>query len=267
MLSALMAAALLSQQPANPVQQFQPVPVAGVPLAVFSGDVCDDNEEADCRREFLQKGAAWAGDVNGDGVREILVKSPFLGGTGGEPYFLFQQRQKSWEPLTPDGRMLTLTGSPRFDILPPVHGGYHDIRVDATGCFKWNGKEYVSYDTADFRKLSPAWFDASKLGEAELFWTMKYRGSQGATFEPQWFMSVPQSSINAEVDDPTLSLRWVAMFKGGVYGVQNGRSFLLVPQPAYGGAEQLELQGDWLVVSAGGEIARYNRRTKELLVR
>ena len=75
-----------------------------------------------------------------------------------------------------------------------------------------------------------------------------------------------------------LKLRWVAIFKGGVYGVEGDRSFLLLPRPAYGGAERLEIDGDWLVVFASvslehadpklevREVARYNRRTRELRV-
>ena len=280
MLVAIIASALLAQQPGDAIQQFRGIRAVDVPVAVFanSGELCDFEDAAECRRRFLEKGAAWRGDVDGDGVLELLLQGAVLGGTGGNPYYLFQARRGSWEPLNSEGGWLTLTGSPRFDILPTARGGYHDIRVSAVECFKWNGKEYVPYAAADYRALSPRWFDGSKLDEAELFWAIRYRGAPAVTFEPQWFSAVPQWGSNVEVEDATLKLKWVAMFKAGVYGVQGGRSFLLLPRPAYSGAERLELDGDWLVIYATvltstepakselRPVARYNRRTKDLRV-
>ena len=105
---------------------------------------------------------------------------------------------------------------------------------------------------------------------------MRYGGAKTVTIEPQWFAETSLSSSNAELQDPILGVRWVAVFKGGVYGVQNDRSFLLLPRPEYGGAERLGFDGDWLVISAWRAIdgtdrtsqvrpvARYNRRTREL---
>jgi hypothetical protein len=273
-------AALLSQSPPEAVSRFHEIAAAEVPAALFANraELCDALEATECRREFLQRGRAWLGDVNSDGVPELLLQGAVLGGTGGDPYLLFQQRRQSWLPLTAQGGWVTLTGSPRFDILPSVRGGYHDIRVSVDGCFKWNGQAYVPYEPGDFRALSPRWFDASQLAEAELFWAIRYRGAPTLTLDPQWFPAIPRGTDNVDVEDPVLALRWVALFKGGVYGVQGERSFLLLPRPAYRGAERLQLEGEWLVVYATvttdstnprpelQPVARYNRRSKELHV-
>ncbi|MDH4134005.1 MAG: hypothetical protein OEV31_04395, partial [Gammaproteobacteria bacterium] len=76
--------------------------------------------------------------------------------------------------------------------------------------------------------------------------------------------------------DTQHGVRWVAMFKGGVYAVQKGKAYLLLPRPAYRGAEKLEFDGDWLVVHATvatdparkkyvlQPVARYNRKSSEL---
>lgn len=281
MLITFVTAALLNLQQPNTVQRFREIATAEVPAVLFGPTelLCEGLESIQCRQDFLEKGKAWAGDLNDDGVRELLLRATVLGGTGGDAYFLFQQHKESWAPLTVEaGGWLTTTGLPRFDILPIVRGGYHDIRVDVEGCFKWNGKGYVPYEVDDFKKLTPAWFDSSKLEEAELFWAIRYRGAQKITFQPQWFPGVPKWSSNVELEDTRLGLQWVAMFKGGIYAVKKDESFLLLPHPAYGGAETLELQGDWLVAyatvivdRAHGKselrpVVRYNRRDGELKI-
>jgi hypothetical protein len=62
------------------------------------------------------------------------------------------------------------TTHPRSDILPPVHHGYHDLRVAADMCMKWDAKKYVVYDPADYHSLNPSWFDSRDSHEAEIFW-------------------------------------------------------------------------------------------------
>ena len=242
MVLTLLAWLLLSRQPAsNSVDHFREIAVADVPAAVFDlGDWCDYLETAECRREFLRGGGAWTGDLDGDGIPELLVRGAVLGGTAGDPYWLFHRGRGGWEPLAANGGWLTITGAPRFDILPIVRSGHHDIRVGVTDCFKWDGAKYVAYDGADIHRLSPAWFDSSTLGEAELFWAIRYQGAKDAAFEPQWFPGVPGRGANVELADSTLGVRWVAQFKGGIYAVQSGRSFLLLPRPGYRGADRLE---------------------------
>lgn len=264
----------------NAIQLFRPIDVAETPSDLFQaeGVLCDYFDAQQCRKDFLEGGAAWAGDVNNDGQSELLVRSAYFGGTAGSAYFIFQKRENYWVVLSPSGSggVLTITGSSQFGILPIMHDSYHDIRIGVVGCFKWNGKAYVLYEADDWHKLQSSWFDSSKLEEAELFWAIRYRGMQQATFKPQWFPSIPGWSSNAELDDPQLGLRWLATFKGGVYAVQKDKSFLLLPAPAYRGAEKLEIQGDWLVIYASVQVdrernkwelrpvARYNRRTGEL---
>jgi hypothetical protein len=283
MLVAVVAAMVMSQQIGTAVQEFNAIPAADVPASVFEVGqlLCDAREPAECRRRFVQKGGAWAGDVNGDGVRELLLQGAELSGTGGSLYFLYQRQGKSWQSLSAEPQntdAITLTPSPRFDILPVVRSRYHDLRLSVTGCFKWNGTGYVPYETSDYHALQAGWFDASKLDEAELFWAIRYRGAPSVTLNPQWFAGRPEWGASVELEDQMLKLRWVAMFKGGVYGVERDRCFLLLPRPAYGGAERLEIDGDWLVVFASvslehvdpklevREVARYNRRTREIRV-
>jgi hypothetical protein len=267
-------------QQRDAIQKFRQIAAAETPSELFQteGIICEGFETEKCRKDFLAGGAAWTGDVNNDGQNELLLRSVYSGGSAGEAYFIFQKRKDSWVSLSPPGSgdILTITGTPRFDILPIVRDSYHDIRIDAVGCFKWDGKAYVPYETEDWHKLQSSWFDFSKFDEAELFWDIRYQGAKQIMFEPQWFPGVPKWSSNVELDDTQLGLRWLATFKGGVYAVQKDKSFLLVPHPTYGGAEKLEIQGDWLVASAKVQIdrvtnkwelrpiARYNRRTGEL---
>lgn len=264
----------------NEIQPFRPIDMAETPSDLFQmeGALCDYLDAEQCRKDYLERGEAWTGDVNNDGQNELLLRSAYFGGTAGAAYFLLQKRENSWVDLAPSGTggVLTITGTSQFDILPIMHEGYHDIRIGVVGCFKWNGKAYVLYETEDWRKLQSSWFDSSKLDEAELFWAIRYRGIQQVTFTPLWFSGVPAWSSNVELDDPQLGLRWLATFKGGVYAVQKDKSFLLLPTPAYRGAEKLEIHGDWLVIQASVQagrdqnkielrpVARYNRRTGEL---
>ena len=112
-----------------------------------------------------KRAARRAGDVNGDGVRELLLQGTELSGTGGSLYFLYQRKGTSSESLSAQREStdaMALIPTPRFDILPVARGGYHDIRLSVTGCFKWNGTGYVPYETSDYHALQPSWFDAVK---------------------------------------------------------------------------------------------------------
>jgi hypothetical protein len=139
---------------------------------------------------------------------------------------------------------------------------------------KWNGKHYVDYADSEYHQLPPAFFDSSDWQEAEIFWDIRFRGLKEISLEPRWFPVPPgwaQDAAAVEVRDPEFDIVWVAFFKGGVWGVKDEHAFLLLPQPDYRGSEQMELDGDWLVVHGEMDflapapiVARYNRRTREL---
>lgn len=241
---------------------------------LLCGDPSDTTESVEiCERKFASEGAVWSGDVNDDGMKELVI---FPGGdwsgTGGDTYFLLQRRGNQWVSLFKDPYGW-FTRNAEFDILPITRQGYHDLRIAINWCVKWNGKQYEDYDTNDYHSLSPGFFDAGDWWNADIFWDIHYQGLKSFKIVPQWFSFPPEgkrSSANVILDDPQYGFKWIALFKGGVWGVQGERAFLLLPQPAYKGAEKLEFQGDWLVIygdfpdAAPSVVARYNRRTGEL---
>lgn len=138
---------------------------------------------------------------------------------------------------------------------------------------KWDGKKYVNYSDADYHRLSAGFFDASQWTEAGIFWTIRYQGQKTFRLVPKWFLlpsPKDRNSVNATLEDPKYGLKWIAFFKGGVWGVRGKQAFLLIPQPAYTGAQKLEFQGNWLMIygdspfDAPSVVARYNRRTSEV---
>jgi len=255
---------------------FRETPKSLVPKALIESQLCPDPEEKACWEVFEQTGAAWVGDVNGDGLSELLVY-PGLAytGSGGRWYFLYQERQGRWVSLFfgPDDEGWQIR-HPRFDILPIVRNGYHDLRLSHDTCFKWNGTQYELYEADDYHKLSPQLFDPSDPAEAEILWNLRYHGLKEFTLEPQWFRpdsGWTDSPVNTRVDDPGLGLSWVAFSKAGVWGVKGKERFLLLPQPAYLGASKLQLSGEWLLIYGEAEsddeaqpVARYQRRTSKL---
>jgi hypothetical protein len=224
-----------------------------------------------CETQFRKEGAVWTGDINDDGVDELVIyPGPMWSRTGGDTYFLLQRRGNTWVSLFGDW----FTHDPEFDILPITRGGYHDLRIATGWCVKWNGKQYQNYDASDYRNLSPMFFDSSGWLNSEILWDIRYKGLKSFQFVAHW-VSFPspknRSSANAVLNDPQYGLKWIALFKGGVWGVRDKRAFLLLPQPVYTGAQKLEFQGDWLVIYveapfAPSEVARYNRRTNEVKV-
>lgn len=257
-------------------RQFHEAPKSLVPKALIESQLCPDPDEKACWEIFEQTGAVWTGDVNGDGVNELLVH-PGLAytGSGGRWYFLYQKRQGKWVSLffEPDDEGWQIR-HPRFDILPIDRNGFHDLRLSYDTCFKWNGVQYQLYEADDYGRLSPELFDATDPAEAEILWNIRYNDRKEFTFEPRWFR--PDSGwtdnpINAQVDDPEFGLRWVAFLKAGVWGVKGEERFLLLPQPAYLGASKLQLSGEWLLIYGEAEsdeeappVARYHRRTSKL---
>jgi len=277
MFSTLILIAMLAAGQVTPqVRQFQRASKSIVPKSVLDskmicGDTASTLETVDeCEKKFESYGGAWTGDVNDDGVKELVV-FPGWTGTGGSTYFLLQRRGADWIPLIDEW----FTSNPEFDILPITRNGYHDLRIAIDQCVKWNGKQYVDYEDADYHRLSPEFFDASNWWNAFIVWDIHYQGLNDFHFEPQWFpMPAPQhrSSSNVVVNDPQNGLKWVAFFKGGVWGVKGESEFLLLPQPAYAGAQEMEIDGDWLVIHGDtpspnpSVVARYNLRTKEMII-
>lgn len=304
MIAPLLAAIFLSASLASPVKQFRLLEKSQLPKT-FLGNLCGAPAKAsveldkDCVEDFNKDGAVWAGDVNDDGVDEFIIDPGGMPGTLGPSRSLVQQQGEKWVDLACLGGSEqekegcesgwnTLRG--RFDILPIIRQGYHDLRIEVDQCLKWNGKHYVEYAPADYAKLQPQWFDRSDSREAELFWKMMYADRKSLQFQPIWFTVSPEEFNRStqpyigfpirivelpklpcvSTNDPKFNLRWLSFFKGGVWGVRGNQAFLLVPQPSYLGAQRLELRGDWLLIY--GEFVepgarpdiRYNRRTHEL---
>lgn len=295
----VLAVVLLAGGPSPPVKHFRLIEKNELPktfLQHLCGSIHQATEKKDCLESFEKDGAVWAGDVNDDGVDEYIIDSGGVPGTLGPARNLVQPRGNQWVELACfrggdvcDSGWNTLRA--RFDILPIVRKGYHDLRIEVDHCLKWDGQHYIDYDPADYSHLREEWFDTSDSHEAELFWKILYHDTKGIRFEPRWFTVSPeefnrpvQAYIGFPVrvvefpklpyvsrQDPELGLTWLSFFKGGVWGVQGNRAFLLVPQPSYLGAQRLELRGDWLFIY--GELeepddspdVRYNRRTHELL--
>jgi len=270
--SYLLAIILLGFPARSRLEQFQSIEVSMVPRESLN-PICSWDKEEDCWQDFKDHGSVRSGQIN-DGGEPAYVIYPGYGwsGTGGDSYFLVQRRGGRWVPLySEDGSPVWQVRYPRFDILPIVRNGYHDLRVAQAWCLKWDGRHYVSYEDEDYRSLSPEWFDASDWEEADIFWMIRYRGMRKFHFDPQWF-AVPEdlrASAEIQVDDPGNNLVWAAMFKGGVWGVRGNRAFLLLPQPAYQGAEMMELSDGWVVIHgealrrAPPVVGRYNPATGE----
>jgi hypothetical protein len=135
---------------------------------------------------------------------------------------------------------------PRFDILPAVRNGYHDLCVASGLCMKWNGKEYVDFDPADYNQ---AWFNNRDSYDAEIFWAIHNAGHDKVIFSPQWFPisqgdfltldqlgrlrrsdPFPEHYLGVELTDPKEHVRWYAVHKSGVWGVSGKQAFFLAPR-------------------------------------
>jgi hypothetical protein len=82
---------------------------------------------------------------------------------------------------------------------------------------------------------------------------------------------MPEWTSITKIEDSDYKIKWVATINGGVSGIGDGRSFLWLEKRGLQGATKLELDRDWLVVSAeihtdARLVARYNRRTRELKI-
>jgi len=261
----------LAAQPAY----FVPLKKSEVPRRLLQA-TCQ--ELGDCRARFARLGEAWVGDVNHDGEKEIIV-FPGTGGTGGSDAALCQRRGESWARL-----LDYFPYDTRFLILSKVRDGYSDLCLDDHHCFKWNGKQYVGYEPADYRQLPWSELDTRNPREATLRWMYRYAALRSFHFEPDWYEVSPHSDLGASlglgksenrvwtaIEDKALGLRWVSLYKAGVWAVKGKRAFLILPRSAHVGTENLAIEDDWLIMrnhTGGGteEVARYNRRTRELLI-
>jgi len=291
---AVLLATLLFAGPSPGVRHFRQLPSSAFP-GTFVRGYCKGNKwDSECSKHFPKNARIWAGDVNGDGFDELIVDDGGVPGTMGHFYELYQFRRNQWESISCLSREDCLSGwntlRSRFDILPIERGGYHDLRVAVDVCLKWDGKTYVAYESADFQHLLPEWFDSTNGRDAETMWMIRYAGKSRFTLDPEWFAvegiefrHAPRAYMTFQVipqiemprlpyevqEDPEYNVRWVSLFRAGVWGVEGERAFLLVPQPSYLGAQKFELSGDWLLVY--GEITeeqpviRYNRRTREVI--
>ena len=263
------------------VRHFQRANTSTVPKSLLDSKLlCGDMEDIDgsveaCEQKVMTEGAVWTGDVNDDGINELVIyPGGDWSGTGGETYFLLQRRASQWVSLFKDPSEW-FTHNVEFDILPTTRGGYHDLRIDIGWCVKWNGTHYQDYDANDYHHLSPGFFDSQNWWNSEILWDIRYQGMKTFRLVPQWFpfpASKDRSSANVTLDDAEYGLQWIALFKGGVWGVRGNQAFLLLPQPAYTGAQKLEFQGDWLLIYGDAPLgaslsvlARYNRRTNEVV--
>jgi len=270
MFAVLFLTFLMNLQDVPQTTHFRPFKKSLVPSALFATDPpCPEPDEpSDCRRRFKSVGNAWTGDVNGDGLDELLIV-PGTGGTGGSDMWLYQKIGNRWRPI-----LYAFPYLERLDILPIVRSGYHDLHLDSLQCYKWNGHKYVAYASEDYRKLQPEFFDTSNPINASILWLARYAGLKEFQFEPRWFSFVPrQTHLGESLEDRKHNLRWVAEFKGAVWGVRGNRSFLIIPRPAHTGCDRLGFEGDWLLIYGVGfgmeeekPIARYNRRTHRLVI-
>lgn len=277
---ALLVAVLLMQQSNVSPRPFRPIEKNKVPAVLIERPPsCDPDldDAARCTERFRDVGDAWTGDVNGDGVDEVIV-FPGTGGTGGSDAVLFQKRGTKWRAI--------LSYFPYNDtqyILPVARSGYHDLCLDDRHCFKWAGKRYVSYTTEDYRRLSAGHFSKSPdAKEASLRWLTRYAGLERFRFSPDLYSvaTVPRlrgavherSRIWAELKDYDYGIHWISLYKGEVWGVKGDSAFLILPRPSHTGCARLETSGDWLLIygertDAEVTIAQYNRRTGEMRIK
>src|SRR5215472_9086173 len=157
----LLAVVLFAASPSSPVTHFRLIEKSKLPksfLGYVCGGVQDASDKKDCVEDFEKNGAVWAGDVNDDNQDEYIVDSGGMPGTLGPARSLVQLRGSEWVELICrkeenicDSQWNTLRA--RFDILPIVRKGYHDLRIEVDHCLKWDGKRYIDYDPPDYSNL------------------------------------------------------------------------------------------------------------------
>ncbi len=286
----LLAMTMLAVVPAEKAVSFKIVENDAVPQSLIDKiNNCDyDTAQTDaCRKEFLERNNVWSGDVNGDGVDEFLVH-PSAGwhGSGGYSVSLYKKEKDTWRSLLYDdfdsGILVQVL---RFQIVPIERGGYRDLRIGASICYRWYGEHYDmcgdeeqveehaeeygekrGEDGEEYDGWKPGYFDQTDWLNAELFWEMRYRGRKEFKVDPIW-LDTPASwpsDVSRILEDAEYHIHWIVVPRRGVWGMKGKRGFLLMP--VWMG--RLEIKGDWLIIEHGGPgdslVSRYNRRTGRL---
>ena len=268
----LLAMTMLAVVPAEKAVSFNVVENDTVPQSLIDRiENCDyDAAQADaCRKEFLEKHNVWSGEVNGDGIDEFLVH-PSAGwhGSGGYSVSLYKKEKDTWRSLFDEKFMVN---SFHFQIVPILRRGYKDLRIGASGCYRWEGEHYVLCSAKEYGEWKPDYFDQSNWSNAGLFWEMRYQGKKSFKVKPHWFDNLPFLSLarrgilnGSVLEDSEYSIRWFILFRRGVWGVNGDRAFLLTPVSA----RHLKIVEDWLIIEHFGagemHLSRYNRRTGRL---
>ena len=187
---------LLTSSSAQPVRHFQKLDKKSVPFTLFRDQhkTFDHEDATEASVAFLYSaaGVAFAGDLNDDGTDELLiVPDDGTCGSSGCEFYLFGDKEGTWVALAGTDGGIARDQSNGLDILPIVRRGYHDIRI-LDDCVKWNGRRYVPYEPADYRQLSPDWFDHSDFWSAVILWRIECEGLQTIKIVPQWVTGVPQ---------------------------------------------------------------------------
>lgn len=270
----VLAASLLACSSALPANGFQEVKRSKVPREAILQN-CDDLEGHPCWQEFQRNGKAYTVDVNDDGENELLIHIGIQDeGSGGAGYALLQKQGDSWKEID-DGSWLLYWGL-RLRKLENTRLGYHDLRIGHSLFVKWDGTKYVPFEPADFKLLQDSFFDPNDPQDAEILWLIRYAGSKSIDFTPQWNLR-PKTlrSWPHPVKDPLQRIEWFSVYKGGVWGIQGQRVFLLLPRASYLGSTDMQLDGDWLILygdpwcddcTSHMELARYQLRSHELIV-
>lgn len=264
----LIAVLLVASESGTGLTRFRPIDKMAIPRSLIE-EVCPLDFRP-CWEDFLQYGGAWVGDVNNDGVDELLLSlsNVIWPVSEGDLHRLYERRSGAWVAIDGAGWQ---AGGRKLGMLPPVRAGYHDLRIGISLCLKWNGSQYVPYAAEDYRQLPPELFDKSNTLEAYIFWLIRYAGLKTFRFEPQWFpFDWSEEEADDVLDDPQYNLRWAAFYKAGVWGIRNNQAFLLVPRVGYVGPDRFELRDDWLLIYSDvhpeNPAVRYNRRTGELRI-
>lgn len=270
---------LLAVAPTVLPDDFRKIGNRDVPPAAISA-ICYDERDAGCRQDFLENGEAYEVSVNATNEPALLIfGGNRFAGSGGETYALVQKLSTGWRKIETEGWQIY--HGLHLKKLSRTRDGYHDLRLGRTLCVKWDGKFYVEYEAMDYRELPEAMFDVNSIEDAELLWLIRYAGETEFQFEPRWMprpSDIKDQAVNerarVDAEGKEGNFTTVAVFRGGVWGVRNEKAFLLLPRPAYLGADDLKVDHDWLIVYGDScgfsttetEIARYNLRTGMLKI-
>jgi hypothetical protein len=251
---------------------FQELKRSKVPREAIDA-ICKDLEGHPCWNEFLEEGKAYGVDVNDDGKLELLLHVGFQdSGSGGEGYALVQKQGEVWKEIDQAGGW-QFYHVLRLRKLDKSRVGYHDLRLGRTLFVKWDGTKYVPYAQIDYKNLSASLFNLKDPEDAEILWLIRHLGQNDFIEEQQWISQPSRFYPRFKgVKDPIQKIDWVSDYKGGVWGQDGNRAFLLLPRSSYLGATDMHIEGEWLLIYGDDclpaysheEIARYQLRLHQL---